>query len=118
LELCRNNPSSSELFSSNKIVLENASVLEKISDFSDNFFDAILHDPPVISIAGELYGRPFYRELYRVLKHGGKLYHYTGLTGKKSGKDIVSSTMNRLEEVGFKNLKKFEEPAGIVCQKI
>lgn len=118
LELARNNPASSGLFSSKKIVLENASVLEKISGFPENFFDRILHDPPVISIAGELYGRPFYKELFRVLKKGGILYHYTGLAGKKSGKDIVSSTMKRLEEVGFKNLKKFEEPAGIICEKI
>ncbi len=118
LELAKVNPASSELFSSKKIIMENESVLEKISFFPENFFDRILHDPPAISIAGELYGRPFYKELFRVLKEGGKLYHYTGLTGSKKGVDLIANTILRLEEIGFKNIVRVEEPAGIVCEKI
>ncbi len=118
LELAKANSASSQLFSNKKISLENESVLEKIKNFPENFFDRILHDPPVISIAGELYGRPFYKELYRVLKKGGKLYHYTVLTGSKKGIDLVANTMLRLEEIGFKNIVRVEEPAGIVCEKI
>jgi len=118
LELAKVNKPSAELFSSKKIVLKNSNVLDEIKNFDENFFDRILHDPPVISIAGELYGRPFYKELLRVLKKGGKLYHYTGLTGSKKGIDLIANTILRLEEIGFKNIVRVEEPAGIVCEKI
>ncbi len=64
--------------------------------------DAILHDPPRFGIAGELYSRTFYGELARVLRRGGRLFHYTGRPNKlTSGRDVPREVARRLDEAGF-----------------
>ena len=66
-------------------------------------FDAALHDPPRFGIAGELYAESFYRELARVLKPQGKLFHYTGTPNKlTSGRDVPREVARRLQAAGFK----------------
>jgi predicted methyltransferase len=54
-------------------------ILEGIKQFSDNFFDEIIHDPPTFKYSPDIYSKQFYEELFRVLKKGGKLYHYSPL---------------------------------------
>ena len=76
-------------------------VTEAVEEFEDEQFDVIVHDPPRISLAGSLYGRRFYSELFRILKSGGRLYHYTGGPGRVKGVDLARGVMRRLEEVGF-----------------
>lgn len=82
-----------------ELVLEDAAKLLK--ELEDSSFDAVLHDPPRISVAGELYGLEFYRELYRVLKPGGRLFHYVGEPGKHSNVSYVKGVKRRLEMAGF-----------------
>ena len=62
-----------------------------------------MHDPPRFGIAGELYAEAFYRELARVLKPQGKLFHYTGTPNKlTSGRDVPREVARRLQAAGFK----------------
>ena len=117
LEMAKQNPFSKALFSGKKIVLANENVFEAIKKFPDNFFDRILHDPPRFSIARELYGRPFYKELFRALKPGGILFHYTGSPGIKKGIDFQGQTIRRLKEAGFSGLKKISAAGGILAIK-
>jgi predicted methyltransferase len=64
--------------------------------------DAILHDPPRFGIAGELYSGAFYGQLARVLKRGGRLFHYTGAPNKlSSGRDLATEVSTRLRRAGF-----------------
>lgn len=64
--------------------------------------DAILHDPPRFGIAGELYSQDFYDQLARVLRRGGKLFHYTGSPNKlTSGRDVPAEVAKRLRRAGF-----------------
>jgi predicted methyltransferase len=64
--------------------------------------DAILHDPPRIGIAGELYSQLFYQQLARVLKRRGKLFHYTGAPNRlTSGRDVPNEVATRLKRAGF-----------------
>ena len=64
--------------------------------------DAILHDPPRFGIAGELYSGAFYNQLARVLKRGGRLFHYTGAPNKlTSGRDVAMEVSARLSQAGF-----------------
>jgi len=73
-----------------------------IREFEDKYFDYVIHDPPRLSKStGELYSLEFYRELYRVLKPGGRLYHYTGEPGRVRGFNIPSRVSSKLKEVGF-----------------
>jgi len=86
-----------------RLRLEHADVAEAIAGLADASFDALLHDPPRFGIAGELYSQAFYGELARVLRKGGRLFHYTGSPNKlTSGRDVPSEVARRLEKAGFR----------------
>ncbi len=118
LELARINPWSRELFTGGKIQVIQGDSFEVVRKFNDETFDVVIHDPPRFSLAGHLYGEEFYRELYRVLKPGGRLFHYVGNPGKKyRRKDLQKGVMERLRRVGFTGIKKVGEALGVVAGK-
>lgn len=70
-------------------------------------FDEVIHDPPRLSLASELYSLEFYKQLFRVLKANGKIYHYIGAPGSKNRKISLSRNVaERLKQAGFKDIKK------------
>jgi predicted methyltransferase len=78
-------------------------VTEHIGSLPDRSFDAVLHDPPRFGIAGELYSAEFYAQLLRVLRPGGRLFHYTGTPNRlTSGRDVPREVARRLGETGFR----------------
>ena len=86
-----------------RLQLEHADVSEAIRAIPDASMDALLHDPPRFGIAGELYAQAFYDQLARVLRRGGRLFHYTGSPNKlTSGRDVPREVAKRLEKSGFK----------------
>lgn len=86
-----------------RLQLAQGDVSRKIEDLPANSVDAILHDPPRFGIAGELYSQHFYDHLSRVIRKGGRLFHYTGAPNKlTSGRDVPREVMKRLEKAGFK----------------
>lgn len=107
IEIAKHNPRSTELFNNKKISILKTNVFEEIKIFKSSMFDAIIHDPPRLSFASELYSLEFYRQLFRVLKNKGKLYHYTGSPGSKNRKiNLVGNVSKRLKQAGFKNIQK------------
>lgn len=88
---------------SGRLQLTHADVSEAINAIADISIDAVLHDPPRFGIAGELYSQSLYDQLARVLRRGGKLFHYTGSPNKlTSGRDVPREVSKRLEKAGFK----------------
>ncbi|MDE2086098.1 MAG: SAM-dependent methyltransferase [Xanthomonadaceae bacterium] len=88
--------------SGGRLRLAHADVAQAIAQVGDASVDALLHDPPRFGIAGELYALAFYRELARVLRRGGRLFHYTGSPNKlTSGRDVPREVAKRLEQAGF-----------------
>jgi predicted methyltransferase len=86
-----------------RLQLVHADVSQAIAQIPDAAADALLHDPPRFGIAGELYSRAFYDQLARVLRRGGRLFHYTGSPNKlTSGRDVPREVAARLEQAGFK----------------
>jgi predicted methyltransferase len=86
-----------------RLQLVHADVAQAIAQLADASVDALLHDPPRFGIAGELYSLAFYRQLARVLRRGGRLFHYTGSPNRlTSGRDVPREVAKRLEEAGFK----------------
>ena len=86
-----------------RLQLAHADVSQAIMTLPDAAFDAALHDPPRFGIAGELYSQVFYDQLARVLKRGGRLFHYTGAPNKlTSGRDVPREVAKRLEKAGFR----------------
>jgi predicted methyltransferase len=89
--------------SGGRLALAHADVSQAIAGIADASVDALLHDPPRFGIAGELYSLAFYRQLARVLRRGGRLFHYTGSPNKlTSGRDVPREVAKRLEQAGFK----------------
>ena len=89
--------------SDGRLQLAHADVAQAITRLADAAFDAVLHDPPRFGIAGDLYSREFYDQLARVLRRGGRLFHYTGSPNKlTSGRDVPREVARRLQAAGFR----------------
>ena len=96
-------PDPDSLASGGRLQLEHADVSQAIGQIADASVDALLHDPPRFGIAGELYSQAFYEQLARVLRRGGRLFHYTGSPNKlTSGRDVPREVEKRLAKAGFK----------------
>jgi len=89
--------------SGGRLLLTHADVSQAIAQIANASVDALLHDPPRFGIAGELYSQVFYDQLARVLRRGGRLFHYTGSPNKlTSGRDVPREVEKRLQTAGFK----------------
>ena len=107
LEIAKHNPWSQELFNNKKISILKTDVFEEIKIFKSNMFDAVIHDPPRLSLASELYSLDFYRQIFRVMKNDGRLYHYTGNPGSRNRNvNLPGNVSKRLKIAGFKEIKK------------
>lgn len=97
------NPWSPDHEAENALTLTSGDVTEHIVKLPASSVDAILHDPPRFGIAGELYSQAFYDQLARVIKPGGRMFHYTGTPNKlTSRRDLPSEVATRLQRAGFK----------------
>lgn len=106
LRISRENPWSRDLFRSTTIQVLRGDVFQCLSGLPAGIFQAVLHDPPRFSLAPELYSVEFYREVFRVLRTGGRLYHYTGNPRKHRHKGLPERTLARLQEVGFSRARR------------
>lgn len=115
--IARLNPWSQELFSNSKIVQVMGDAYEVVPTFANESFDRIIHDPPTLKLAGELYSGAFYRELYRILKRGGRLFHYIGDPESKASGSATRGVIRRLQEAGFLHVVRRAETYGVVAYK-
>lgn len=118
LRLARLNPYSREAFLRKNIQIIKGDIFHVIKGIRDESIDTIIHDPPRFSLAGELYSKEFYMEMYRILKPGGMLFHYVGEPGIHRGVNIRKGVINRLREVGFKRIKWHDDVKGITAIRI
>lgn len=116
-EIARLNPWSRELFNHPKIQQLIGDSFELVQTFQPSSFDALLHDPPTMSLAGDLYSEEFYRELHRVLARGGKLFHYIGDPESKFGANVTRGVIERLKGAGFKRVERKPQAFGVVALK-
>ena len=116
-EIARLNPWSRALFDNPKISQIMGDTFEVVLTFEDNSFSRILHDPPVFSLAGELYAATFYRQLLRILQRGGRLFHYIGDLNSKSSGTVAKGVIRRLQEAGFTRVVRRPEAFGVVAYK-
>jgi predicted methyltransferase len=117
LRIAEHNPYSNELFSNPKIKLFRESVFDGIKKLPSNSFDRVLHDPPTLSFAPNLYSAEFYEELLRVMKPKAILYHYCPNPGKTKGRTYYLTILKKLKEAGFINTKYNEKSSGIRAEK-
>lgn len=117
LEMCAYNPWSKGLFDATlPIDIIQGDSCEVCKGFADNSFNAIIHDPPARALCrNDLYGLNFYRDLRRVLKPSGTLFHYIGRSDSKESGRLYKGIQERLLEAGFLNVKKYDAAFGLVA---
>jgi predicted methyltransferase len=71
----------------------------------------------MFNLAGELYATDFYRQLWRVLRPSGRIFHYIGNPASKSGRGVTRGAIRRLHEAGFSRVKPYPRAFGIVAYK-
>lgn len=118
--IARANPWSLELFEDERPRRGRRGIERRIGDsievvrgLAGASFDRVIHDPPMFSLAGELYSLEFYRELHRVMAPGGRLFHYVGDPESRSGARVTRGVLRRLEEAGFRALRRCPEAFGV-----
>jgi len=117
LEIAAMNPWSRELFTRTNIRQLVGDAVEILPTLEDSSFTRVLHDPPMITIAGDLYGEAFYRELWRVLQRGGRLFHYIGDPQSASGRRTTAGVIRRLQSASFTRVTRRPEAFGVLAQK-
>jgi len=117
LEVARLNPWSRPLFGNPTITQIVGDVFDEIEGFGDEAFACIIHDPPAFNLAGDLYSGVFYRQLFRVLRRGGRLFHYIGNPESKSGRTVSRGATRRLQEAGFSRVARRPGAFGLLAYK-
>jgi predicted methyltransferase len=114
LELARRNPWSDGLTDQRRIDQRIGDAAELVGELPAAAFSAVLHDPPMFSLAGELYAAEFYRQLVRVLSPGGRLFHYVGNPVSPSGARTTKGVVRRLADAGFERVRPLPDAFGVV----
>jgi predicted methyltransferase len=111
------NPWSRRLFDGDVSLLLGDSFFT-IDSLPSGYFDWIIHDPPRLTHAGDLYSEEFYVKLFKVMADGGRLFHYTGEPRSRyRSVDLQRGVQRRLKAVGFRGTEYHSSVMGITCEK-
>ena len=118
LLIARMNPWSRGLWTGRSIHMLLGDSFQVVNGLPERFFDYVVHDPPRHSHAGHLYGGEFYQRLWRLMRPGGRLFHYTGEPGSRyRGVDLGRGVASRLRETGFVGVSYHEDVMGFTAVK-
>ncbi len=114
LWVAERNPHSA-LLEAREVTIIHGDVTVGVERLPDESFTVVIHDPPrFTSATGDLYSLRFYQQLYRVLRPGGRLFHYTG---RPRGGTLLQGIARRLREAGFEAVRWVEEALGFTAIK-
>jgi uncharacterized protein len=116
-EMARMNPWSQPLFGNPGISPIMGDSYEEIRKLPDGLFSAVIHDPPTLSLAGDLYSGEFYRQVFRVLNQRGKMFHYIGDPQSATGSRVTRGVVKRLFDAGFSRVEPVAKAFGVVARK-
>ncbi|CAN0458744.1 unnamed protein product [Laminaria digitata] len=123
LRMCERNPWSRRMYDDSKITSLQGDCCEArtaiVKGFRDGEFAAIIHDPPARALCKttDMYGAAFYKDLARVLKPGGTLFHYIGNPESSEGGRLFRGVIDRLIGAGFRECKSDKKAFGVVARR-
>ena len=116
-QMAHKNPWSRALFETPNIEQMIGNSAEVVPMLKSESFQAVVHDPPAMNIAGDLYSESFYEEVHRVLGRGGKFFHYIGDPKSTSGGRVTQGVQKRLRAAGFKKVIPQPDAFGLLALK-
>ena len=118
LLIARMNPWSYRLWEGRGVHMLLGDSFHVVNGLPDRCFDYVVHDPPRHSHAGHLYSGEFYGELWRLMRPGGRLFHYTGEPGSRYRRvDVGRGVASRLRETGFARVSYHDDVMGFTALK-
>ena len=115
LEVARFNPWSAELFDNQSVEQRIGSSSDLIAEFPSGHFDTVIHDPPTLSLGGDLYSLEFYQQVHRVLRRGGTFFHYIGDLESRLGQSVSKGATRRMQEAGFQKVIRRPEAFALMA---
>ena len=117
IEIAKLNPYSLEIYEKKNIKQINADFTKEVKKFKTNEFDNIILDAGTVHQSGDFFSTNNYKEVYRVLKPNGKLFHYLPQSGIMRGRDYIGEIIKRLKTLDFKNITRDDESSSIEAEK-
>jgi predicted methyltransferase len=118
VEIAKLNPYSRDLFGKGNITLVVGDVVDEIKKFGDSCFDCIIFDAGTPKSSGEFFSLGNYGQAYRVLKRGGRLYHYLPRHHVKHERDFGAEVLKRIREAGFTKTERNVSGSYVVSRKL
>lgn len=115
ISIQRRNPWSRELFENEKIQRLQGNGVDVIKQLASNTFSIVIHDPPAQRLAGHLFSEQFYKEIRRVIRTGGKLFHYIGDPDSDESGKLFAGVERRLRGVGFGEIEVNRKAYGLTA---
>lgn len=117
VQIAQQNPWSQDLFNNPHIDRLVGDSFDYVEEFAEASFNCIIHDPPTMQLAGDLYSGDYYRELARILTAHGRLFHYIGDLKSPFGARIARGVVERLKAVGFARVTPVLDAFGVIASK-
>lgn len=117
VEIAEQNPWSRDLFTNPRIERVLGDSFDLIETYEDGRFDCIIHDPPTMQLAGDLYSGEYYGHLFRILKPHGRLFHYIGDLKSQFGSRVARGVVERLKKAGFSKVAPADKAFGVTALK-
>jgi len=118
LELAKLNPYSQELFKNKNIKQIIGDITKEIKKFKYQEFDFIIFDAGTPKSSAEFFSLNNYKEACRVLKIGGRLYHYLPKHHIMRGRDFGGEVIKRMKLAGFKDISRNFEGSYVIMEKL
>lgn len=118
IEIAKLNPYSEELFKNKNIKIIISDFTEEVKKFNDNSFDNIILDAGTPRSSGYFFSLNNYKEVFRVLKENGKLYHYIPKHHLKKGRDFIAEVTERIKNAGFKIKENNIKGSYVIAEKL
>jgi len=117
VDMAKINPWSAGLFDGTlPVKVLRGNVCDLVVDMPPASVDTIIHDPPARAICStDLYGLEFYKQLRRILKPKGTLFHYIGNPESKESGSLYPGVVNRLQSAGFELPTNYKVAFGVIA---
>jgi predicted methyltransferase len=117
-EIQKINPYSQGLFENKNIEIAYGDLVDEIKKFRSTEFNFIILDGGTPRSSGEFFSQENYNQAFRVLKFGGRLYHYVPNYHANRGVDFAARISSYLKKAGFKKIVRDEEGSYLVASKM